>query len=194
MPFDLVQETYLKEELEALKAKENRLLEITAFYEEILESLSEDEKEYDTVKESKDGFVNAEVAKEAKQIRVEIKKKVKFEDDSYEMKILGVDELIAEEKAMKKEVKEESIALHVKTKKTIEELSDAQVYELLELKWIKPLENELGKLPNGIINTLVNRVQELATKYETTLKDIEDEIQNTSRHIVTGKQIGRAHV
>ena len=44
MPFDLVQETYLKDELEALKAKEDRLLEITAQYEEILESLSEDEK------------------------------------------------------------------------------------------------------------------------------------------------------
>ena len=47
----------------------------------------------------------------------------------------------------------------------------------------KPLENELGKLPNGIINTLVNRVQELATKYETTLKDIEDEIKNTSKEL-----------
>ena len=45
MPFDLVQNTYLKDELEALKAKEDRLLEITAQYEEILEPLSEDEKE-----------------------------------------------------------------------------------------------------------------------------------------------------
>lgn len=183
MPFDLVQETYLKEELEALKAKENRLLEIIAFYEEILESLSEEEKESDMVKESKDGFVNAEVAKEAKQIRIEMKKKVTFEEDSIEKKILKVDELITEEKTLKKELKEESIALHVKTKKTIESLSDAQVYELLELKWIKSLENELGKLPNGIINTLVNRVQELATKYETTLKDIEDEIKNTSKEL-----------
>ena len=152
MPFDLVQETYLKEELEALKAKENRLLEIIAFYEEILESLSEEEKESDMVKESKDGFVNAEVAKEAKQIRIEMKKKVTFEEDSIEKKILKIDELITEEKTLKKELKEESIALHVKTKKTIESLSDAQVYELLELKWIKPLENELGKLPNGIIS------------------------------------------
>ena len=183
MPFDLVQTTYLKEELEALKAKEDRILEITAEYEEVLESLSEEEKEADCVKESKDGFVNAEVVKEAKQIRAEIKKKVKFEDDSYEMKIIKVDELITEEKALKKEVKELSTKLHLKTKKTIESLSDAQVYELLELKWIQPLENEIAKLPHGIINTLVNKVQELATKYETTLKNIEDEIKETSKEL-----------
>jgi type I restriction enzyme M protein len=183
MSFDLVQTAYLKEELEALKAKEDRLLEITAEYEEILESLSEEEKELDTIKESKDGFVNTEVAKEAKQIRAEMKKKVKFEDDSYEMRMLKVDELIAEEKALKKEVKEESAKLHLKTKKTIEKLSDVQVYELLELKWIQPLENEIAKLPNGIISTLVNKVQELAQKYETTLKNIEDEIKETSKEL-----------
>lgn len=183
MPFDLVQETYLKDELEALKAKEDRLLEITAQYEEILESLSEDEKEEDTVKESKDAFVNAEVIKVAKEIRTEIKKKAKFDEDSYELKMLRVDELISEEKALKKEVKEESEKLHIKTKKTIENLSDEKVFELLELKWIEPLEDKLYKLPNGIINNLVNKIQEISVKYETTLKDIENEIKDTSKEL-----------
>ncbi|WP_323645030.1 type I restriction-modification system subunit M [Aliarcobacter butzleri] len=183
MPFDLVQETYLKDELEALKAKEDRLLEIIAQYEEILESLSEDEKEEDTVKESKDAFVNAEVIKVAKEIRAEIKKKAKFDEDSYELKMLRVDELISEEKALKKEVKEESEKLHIKTKKTIENLSDEKVFELLELKWIEPLEDKLYKLPNGIINNLVNKIQEISVKYETTLKDIENEIKTVSKEL-----------
>jgi len=47
----------------------------------------------------------------------------------------------------------------------------------------KATENELLKLPHSIINTLVNRVQQLATKYETTLKSIEDEIQKTSKEL-----------
>ena len=183
MPFDLVQKTYLKDELEALKAKEDRLLEITAQYEEILESLSEDEKEEDTVKESKDAFVNAEVVKVAKEIRAEISKYAKFDEDSYELKMLKVDELISEEKALKKEVKEESEKLHIKTKKTIENLSDEKVFELLELKWIKPLEDKLYKLPNGIINNLVTKIQEISVKYETTLKDIENEITDTSKEL-----------
>ena len=183
MPFDLVQASFLKDELEALKVKEERLVEITAQYEEILENLNDDEKESNLIKESNDGFVNAGVVKEAKLLRAEIKKKVKFDKDCFEMKILKVDELIEEEKALKKEVKEESAKLHLKTKKTIEELKDAQVYELLELKWIKPLEKQLFNLPNGIINTLVNKVQELAIKYETTLKDIENEIQETQKEL-----------
>ena len=183
MPFDLVQNTYLKDELEALKAKEDGLLEITAQCEEILESLSEDEKEEDTVKESKDAFVNAEVVKVAKEIRAEISKYAKFDEDSYELKMLKVDELIFEEKALKKEVKEESEKLHIKTKKTIENLSIEQVYELLELKWIEPLEDKLYKLPNGIINNLVNKIQEISVKYETTLKDIENKITDTSKEL-----------
>ncbi|MCT7566909.1 type I restriction-modification system subunit M [Aliarcobacter butzleri] len=183
MPFDLVQNTYLKDELEALKIKEDRLLEITAQYEEILESLSEDEKEEDTVKESKDAFVNVEVVKVAKEIRAEIKKKAKFDEDSYELKMLKVDELISEEKALKKEVKEESEKLHIKTKKTIENLSDEKVFELLELKWIEPLEDKLYKLPNGIINNLVNKIQEISVKYETTLKDIENGIKSVSKEL-----------
>lgn len=182
-PFELVQETYLKDELESLREKENRLAEILALYEEILDSLSEEEKEYDTVKESKDGFVNAEVAKEAKQLRAGMKKKAKFDEDSYEQKILKVDELIAEEKTLKKEVRDETTALHLLTKKTIENLSDAEVYELLELKWIKPLVEALNKLPKGIVDTLTNTIQILAQKYETTLKDTEDEIKQTQKEL-----------
>ena len=43
MPFELVQEAYLKEELQSLQKKENRLLEITSEYEEIIDSFSEEE-------------------------------------------------------------------------------------------------------------------------------------------------------
>ncbi len=183
MPFYLVQKTYLKEELEALRKKEHRLAEILAQYEEILESLSEEEKETETIKESKDGFVNAEVAKEAKQLKAEMKKKIKFEQESYEAKILEVDALIEEEKGLKKEVKADTEALHVKTKKTIETLSESQVYELLELKWITPLTDALYKLPKGVIDTLTCKLQELASKYETTLQNIEDEIQKTEKEL-----------
>jgi type I restriction enzyme M protein len=183
MPFDLVQATFLKDELESLKSKENRLVEITVKYEEIFESLDEDEKESEIVKESKDGFVNAQVVKEAKHIKAEIKKKVVFEDESLENKILQVDELITEEKKLKKQLKEDSVKLHLKTKETIENLTDEQVHELLELKWIKPLVIELYKLPNGIIDTLTSKLQALAIKYEITLKDIENEIKETQKEL-----------
>jgi len=185
MPFELVQETYLNDDLQALKQKENRLLEITAEYDEILESLNEEEKETETVNEAKDGFVNATVVKEAKKIRAEMKKVVAFAKDAYELKIIKVDKLITEEKQLKKQIKTDTAALHLLTKKTIEELSDEQVYELLELKWINPLITAINKLPELAINELTAKVQALAEKYETTYSDVVEDIKKTEKELAS---------
>ncbi|HGJ5880753.1 MAG TPA: type I restriction-modification system subunit M, partial [Arsenophonus nasoniae] len=119
LPFDLVQQTYLNDDLQALKDQETRLAEIANELEEILESLSEEEKEQDTVKESKDGFANVEVGKAAKVFLKEQKDlKTKFAEDSYEAKVIRANTLIDEEKALKKTIKDATTALHLKTKTT----------------------------------------------------------------------------
>lgn len=61
IPFDLIQDTLLSDDKAALKAKENRLSEIASEYEELFDSLTEEEKEGDFAGE--DGFVNAEIKK-----------------------------------------------------------------------------------------------------------------------------------
>lgn len=176
MPFDLVQETYLSKDLTALQQKENRLLEIVNEFEELLDSLSEEEKEEETVNEAKDGFVNAVVIKEAKELKKELKENGGFEKDSYEFKILALDKIIDEEKKLKKEFKSEDATLHLKTKDTIEELSEDQVYELLELKWVNPIVGTMNNLPETIINELTNKVQILSEKYTITYSDVANEI------------------
>lgn len=181
IPFELVQETYLNNELQSLKQKENRLAEITAEYDEILDSLSEEEKEADTVNDAKNAFVNAAVIKEAKQLRAESKTNSAFSEDSYEAKVLKVDKRIAEDKQLKKDVKTEAIKLHLQTKETIENLSDEQVYELLKCKWINPLVKSLNNLPKVLINELTTKVQTLAEKYATTYADVENEIHDTEK-------------
>ncbi len=185
MPFELVQETYLKDELQQLKQKENRRVEITAEYDEILDSLTEEEREADTVKDAKDGFVNATVIKEAKQLKADAKESRTFTEDSYEAKILKVDELIAEEKELKKQVKAETTKLHLQTKETIEKLSNEKVHELLELKWISPLVTSLNQLPTVLINELTAKVQTLADKYATTYAHVAQEIQETESQLAT---------
>lgn len=184
MPFDLVQQTYLSDDLAALAKQENRLAEIASTLDEILESLSEEDKEQDTVKESKDGFANAEVAKAAKAFLKEQKdSKVKFEKESYEAKIIAASKLIDEEKKLKKAVKEAQVALHLKTKTTIEGLSDKQVYELLHLKWIEPLSQELAAMPSVVISDLTNQVQSLADKYAVTYSQVANEIKTTEQEL-----------
>lgn len=177
MPFLLVQQTYLKEELNSLKAKENRVLEIAAEYEELLDKLSEEDKESDIVNESQDAFVNAQISKEAKQIKAEQKKGIVIEKDSLEEIILKVDELIAEEKTLKSQIKTETAKLILKTKETIENLTDEQVYELIELKWIVPVVNSLNNLPTTLISQLSNKVQALADKYAITYSEVAKEIK-----------------
>lgn len=69
IPFDLIQDTLLADDRAALKAKENRLSEIASEYEELFDSLTEEEKEGDYA--SEDGFVNAEIKKALKSDSVE---------------------------------------------------------------------------------------------------------------------------
>ncbi|WP_172567275.1 type I restriction-modification system subunit M [Vibrio fluvialis] len=190
LPFDLVQQTHLSDDLTALAKQENRLVEIASSLEEILEGLSEEDKEQDTVKESKDGFANAEVAKAAKAFLKEQKEtKTKFSADSpepeesYKAKIIKANKLIDEEKALKKAVKEAQVALHLKTKTTIEGLTDQQVNELLHLKWIAPLSLELAAMPNAVISQLTSQVQALADKYAVTYSQVANEIKTTEQEL-----------
>ena len=168
IPFDLIQDTLLADDKVALKEKENRLSEIASEYEELFESLTEEEKEGDYASEG--GFVNAEIKKALKSdsIEPEIKEK-----------LLKAAALNTEEKSLKAAIKKETRLLEVKTKDTIEGLSDTQVIELLKAKWIQPLIQSLMKLPDRIVNELVSKIETLAKKYETTFAEVETEIADT---------------
>ena len=194
LPFELVQNTYLKKELHALQKQENRLSDISSEIEAIFESLNDDDKdsdaEYETINDNGDSFVNAAVGKAAKKIKAEYKTEKKtpapfdanhIEQAHYDTKIIQVDALINEEKALKKAIKADAEALHLQTKTTIESLSDEQVNTLLEAKWITPLLNELSQLPTNVIQELSNQVQKLADKYATTYADIAKDIKDTEQ-------------
>lgn len=168
IPFDLIQDTLLADDKVALKEKENRLSEIASEYEELFESLTEEEKEGDYA--SEDGFVNAEIKKALKSDSIEPETKEK---------LLKAAALNTEEKSLKAAIKKETRLLEVKTKDTIEGLSDTQVIELLKAKWIQPLIQSLMKLPDRIVNELVSKLETLAKKYETTFAEVETEIAET---------------
>lgn len=172
IPFDLVQNTLLLEEKQRLQKKEDRLSEITSEYEELLDSLSEEEKEADYVNE--ESFVFAEVKKTLKNADIEPETKEKLK---------SVEALNIEEKALKSEIKKESALLEEKTKATIESLSDEQVMELLKEKWINPLIQNLMQLPDRIVSELVDKLKALAKKYETTFAEIESQIEETGKEL-----------
>ena len=172
IPFELIQSTILAEDSKAIKEKENRLSEIASGYEEILDTLSEEEKECDFVKE--DSFVFAEINKALKSDSIEAETKEKLK---------SVAALNTEEKALKSAIKTESALLEKKTKDTIEGLSDEQVIELLKEKWIRPLIENLMQLPDSIVSELVSKLEALAKKYETTFAEVESQIEETEKSL-----------
>ena len=168
IPFDLIQDTLLADDRAALKTKENRLSEIASEYEELFDSLTEEEKEGDYAGE--DGFVNAEIKKALKSDSVEPETKEKLRK---------VAALATEEKELKAAIKKDAGLLEGKTKETIENLSDEQVIDLLKDKWITPLIQSLMKLPDSIVNELVSKLEALTKKYETTFAEVEAQISET---------------
>lgn len=174
VPFDLVQQTMLSDSLADIQGIEDRLAEITSGYDEALDELPEEEKDKDFVNDDKNAFVWPEVKKaiRAKDVDVQvltILKKVSSDNE--------------EEKKLKKQLKDQSEALHIETKKTIETLSDEQVYSLLDQKWISPLIDGLGKLPESIISDFIAQIEKLVAKYETTFADVEDQIKDTEKEL-----------
>ena len=184
IPFDLVQETFLKDKLDNLKAKQTVLSGITESYQEIVDTLTEEDKSLSIYDDEKNAFVSAEVVKEAKRINKTLKKSEVLED-SIEEKILKVDKLIAEEKVLKKEIKALNDELTNLTKETIENLSDEQTIELLKLKWVAPIINSLNELPNSIVKELVSKIKNLEGKYATTYLEVEKQILESENTLST---------
>jgi len=243
-PFDLVQATMLKEKADAIKALENRSAEITFCYSEIIDSLSEEEKESTALNDTNDAFVTSEVNKALKTAYADIeseeidalneyinlldgkakklekesfiashsevtwsniepnkdgtfaKTKVnaylrelqsnyKFPKESFAAKLVLVSDLMAEEKELKIQLKKDSAELHMKTKETIENLSDVEVCKLLEEKWITPLIIDLSEVPKNVISELILKVEELADKYATTYYEVASELADTKMTLAT---------
>lgn len=176
IPFELVQKELLSDRYKELREKEARLAEIPSLYEEIIEDLTEEEKDGQILNDNNDAFVPKEVTKKLK----EIKKEAPTEEvKSFIDKLDRYERLSKEEKDLKKEIKSETAKLHMLTKETIENLTDSMVCELLDKKWIGNLLESINKLPDTIVDNLVSKIQALGSKYKTTYFELEKEIKET---------------
>ncbi|MBR1937510.1 MAG: type I restriction-modification system subunit M [Spirochaetales bacterium] len=174
LPFELVQSMFLSDEVFKIKSYEDRIAEITTLYEEALDKIPEEEKDKDFINEDKTAFVWPEVKKalKAKELDKEILSVLK-----------EVSEANEEEKKLKKQLKDASIALHLNTKERIECLTDDEARMLLHEKWIAPLVSGISKLPESIVTELIKKLENLASKYSTTLSEVENQIDETAKEL-----------
>ncbi len=184
IPFEVVQNSILPEMVKDLSEERARLEKTEARRTEILDSLTEDEKEElgSCLNDDNTDFVNAEIKKVTKEIR---KSKDVAEDDSVNTIILQVDETIEKIKDYKKTIKTAELNLVNATIKTTEELTDEQIKELLLQHWVKPIVDEVELLDDKLISELIEKIEYLSNKYQDTLIDISESIAESERELAS---------
>lgn len=179
IPFELVQEEMMSDDLRAIREMENRLGEIASEYDEIYENLSEDERDSGVTGEDGSRLDIKSVNAYLKANR----NSLDLTEDSFDSKMKRAGDLSAEESELKRSLKKASEDLTMATKTRIEGLTDSEIYSLLDAKWIKPLTDALAAMPDNIVNTLTSRIQALSDKYSVTFSDIENQITDTSAQL-----------
>lgn len=175
LPFALVQKILLADELGGLESKKSKMQGIPAELDSIIEELTEEEKE--TISETLNDTNEAFVVKNVAGVLKNLKQDKTEENRELISKLQQVLELSKEEKQLKSEIKAEEENLHLKTKEVIEGLSDSNLRELLQMKWIVPICDELMQLPIHCLERLQKEISALAAKYEDTYENIETEIR-----------------
>ena len=179
IPFELIQKYKLSNELEELNKNNDRLSEITSEYEELFDGINEEEKD-SISNDNNDSFDMKKVSEKIKEIK---KEKIEVLEDSFEEKIIRVFNLSEEEKNLKKTIKSQNENIILLSKISIENLSDNEVIDILKLKWVKSLVNNLNELPKEIINNFIKNIKKISNKYETTLVNLEDEIKKIENEL-----------
>lgn len=168
LPFGLVQEALLSDELSALRAVEDELARVSG--------------ECDSLKE--------ELPQEGDGDGEEVSCDLTDEEIAEKLRLL--DEATKRQKSLKKAVKGQAEALEDATRTLVESLTDEQVYELLERKWVDPLMDELMALPQQSIDRLVKKIEALQEKYQDTYADIAGQISDAERELnaMLGQLVG----
>ena len=177
IPFSLIQASLLKADHDAIRALEEDLAEKPSAYAEILESLTEDERESlkDQLTEEADAFIPAALGKKIKELKAD----PSGDALALRVKLEAADAIVRDEKDLKARIKSASAKLEAKTKAAIENLTYDEAIQLLQAKWIDALLENLNKLPSRIVDGFIQELQTLAAKYETTFSAIETEIEET---------------
>ena len=165
IPFDLVQRLVLADDLEALRNLEGDLARVDGECDALAEELPSEEE----------GVAETELT-----------------EDEVAQKQEELAALQKRQKALKKSVKEARGALELATAEAMKGLSDAQVHELLERKWIDPLVEALEELPRKAVDELVGKIEGLKGKYGDTYADVARQISETERELdeMLGQLVG----
>ena len=179
IPFELIKKTYLTDDLEQMRKLENELSEIQSKYEEFIEAIPEDEKGGDFLNEDNAAFVPKEVIKIAKQYS----RGKNPESGSVDEILVQVNSLLNREKNLKNNLKNLNIELDKKVIDKIKNLTEGEQVELIKIKWILPILNEIKTIPDTVISLFTSKVSMLSKKYGETMVDLSAKIESSEKEL-----------
>lgn len=237
LPFELVQEMMLTAEAHELREMEKELAAVSTAYSEMIDALSDEEKDSGILNDAGTSFVNKEVkikvdetledveteeilaiqkyltlpqrskadfvkntscvdwtamtankngfyTKAIADARIKIlKQQHTFPEDSFEAKLMSIVATIDSENALRKEIREKSVALHEKTKVLIESMNKEQALKILEEKWNAPIIAGIMELPENLIWDFIERLTVLSKKYAVTFSGIDTKIESVESEV-----------
>jgi len=175
VPEELVIEKFFaqeKEEIEKLEAEKD---EITREKEEFEEEYSGEEGVLEELKNDKGNITKGSVNNRIKEIKND-------PDSKEELNILeSYQDLIDKEADVNKKVRDTIKKMDKLVNEKYKVLTEAEIKELVvELKWIPYIVGEVNGEMDRISHRLTLRIKELADRYEDTLGQLEEEVQEYS--------------
>lgn len=137
LPFDLIQSKYLINEKRELIYKENQVSEIDSEINDIIENLTDEEKEMEFYDDEGNKIVDKCIKQFIKDADVELETREKLRNYS---------SLVTKKKELNKALKSEIAELELNTKSTIENLTYEQIDDSLNSKWLEPLMQSINSL------------------------------------------------
>lgn len=173
LPFELIQKYVLTDDWnklqELIKDKESKESQINSMAESICELLGED----------------AEFSFSAKDVKA---LKEKLEKNQIEENADKINTLLSDGekiqtalKTTKKNLTSQEMLLHGKTERAYADLTEEKIKDLLEIKWIKGLCENLEKQCSDVIESLIEKLESLKKKYGITYESLQNDIAETKK-------------
>lgn len=177
IPFDLVKTVFFADDFDEMSRLNAEADAAASEYADIWENIDDEAKS--VVCKDDD-----ETAYDTKKFKVAIKNG-DLEPDAVDS-INAIQDAITKEKALRKEVKAITSELEDKAKDKIESLSEDEINELLERKWIVPIVDAINAVGEGVIAKFATDLATLEKKYANPFSELSGKIEETNKELKAG--------
>lgn len=178
VPNEIIKKCLYKDAVNLINKDKNRLQETEEELIQLAESAMEEdtlenEALFETLKKNADG--DAQAIFESKAVKSELKQSDKH-TQRFEL-LKKVESLISEKTTLAKKIKDAEISLAKEIEDRIEKLTDAEIDELMHVKWFGTFVEDIAELATHKLKDEIETLKMLHHRYDQTMDSIDEEIK-----------------